>query len=165
MIMPFEKILRAHVERYPEMQIQDVYKLIHQASLGSEHAVENPEHARAWMLREISEMGSGPVEPVIDPISENAEIVRVHLRPFAAQGGDIEALLNAFIRTANEYRGNFETLETSWKIAERELDFPVSEMDAFIRLKRTEGYPPVHHSAVFEKNHRPAYRVIWKTFL
>lgn len=161
--MSFAVILGAHIERYPDMQIQDVYKLMHQAAMGSEHAVESQEYARAWMFRELSEMGVGQMEPVIDRISD--DIVRIHLRPFVAGGGDVEALLTAFIRTANEYRGNFELLESYWENSSHLLSYSASEVNAFIKIKRAEGFPAVHHSAVFENNYRPAYRVIWKAFL
>jgi len=88
------------------MQIQDVYKLLHQAAMGSEHAVSNPESARGWLIRELAEMGEGVPEPLIDPISPDDEIVRVHMRPYVAAGYDPDLLLDAFIRTANEYRGD-----------------------------------------------------------
>ncbi|HZW04755.1 MAG TPA: hypothetical protein VFF68_12555, partial [Anaerolineaceae bacterium] len=69
--MTFEEILRAHHARYPRMQIQDEYKLIHQAALGSEHAVDSPEMARKWLIQEAAAMGNGPDEPVFDPISDD----------------------------------------------------------------------------------------------
>ena len=39
--MTLDIVLPAHFSRYPAMKIQDIYKLIHQAALGSEHAVSN----------------------------------------------------------------------------------------------------------------------------
>lgn len=163
--MAFDQILKKHIERYPVMQIRDLYKLIHQAAMGSEHAVRDLDGARGWMNRELSEMGDGPLEPVIDPISEDGQIVRVHLRPFVAQGGDVESLLKAFVRTANEYRGTIETFERYWQVASNELDFPRAEMDAFIAAMKTAGYPAVHHTPAFEETYRPAYRVVWIEFL
>jgi hypothetical protein len=96
--MAIGSILRAQFLRYPAIQIQDVYKLIHQAALGSEHAISNLDGARKWMERELAEMGAGSDEPVIDPISTDHQIVRIHVRPFVAQGGNPETLLDAFIR-------------------------------------------------------------------
>lgn len=163
--MSFDQILRNHIERYPVMQIHDLYKLVHQAALGSEHAVRDLEGARDWMSREISGMGDGPSEPVIDPISEDGQIARVHLRPFIAQGGIVESLLNAFVRTANEYHGRIETLERYWRVASSRFTYPRSEMDAFIDGMKTAGYPAVHHTLAFEETYRPAYRVVWMKFI
>ena len=82
----FASILHSHHERYPEMGIQDVYKLAHQAALGPGHAVGNPAGARDYLERELDDMGAGPVEPLFDPISADGELVRVHLRPYLEAG-------------------------------------------------------------------------------
>src|SRR5512136_1192132 len=103
-------ILSDHIARYPLMQVRDLYKLIHQAALGSEHAVRDLESARAWLDRELKDLGPGPADPLIDPISADGRIVRVHLRPFLHAHGDLTALLDAFVRTANEYRGDTKRL-------------------------------------------------------
>ncbi len=160
----FETILREHFARYPSMQIQDVYKLIHQGVLGSEHAISSPESARQWLERELVEMGEGPKESVMDPISEDGQIVRVHLRPFVAQRGSPETLLEAFIRTANEYRGEAQTLKDNWKVAVKTGKYPVVEMDDFIQSVEAQGYPAVHHSPEYERLYRPAYRVVCRKF-
>ena len=98
-----EKVLQDHISRYPALQIQDLYKLLHQAAMGSEHAVSDRGSVERWMTRELLEMGTGTAEPLIDPISDNGEIVRVHLRPYMSAGQDPVKLLDAFIRTANEH--------------------------------------------------------------
>lgn len=160
----FKMILQSHLTRYPEMQIEDVYKLIHQAVMGSEHAITDPETARKWMERESAEMGRGPVEPVIDPISPDGEIIRVHLRPYVLCGGTLEALLDAFIRTANEHHGDIHLLESYWEIAASLDAFPASVMDEFIRSMKAQNYPAVHHSSEYERLYRPAYRVILRKY-
>jgi hypothetical protein len=161
----FESILRSHLTRYPAMQIQDVYKLIHQAALGSEHAAPDPESARTWMEREIAEMGDGPSEPVVDPISADGEIVRVHLRPYVLRGDSLEKLVEVFIRTANEYRGEIALLESFWATAVRLGKFPAADMDNFFQPMKVDNFPAVHHSSEFKKAYSPAYRVIARKFL
>jgi hypothetical protein len=159
----FESILQSHFNRYPEMQIQDIYKLIHQAALGSEHTVANRHEASTRLEHEIMNMGDEDAEPTIDPISEDRQIVRVHLRPFLVQNGDLETLLTAFIRTANEYRGDEQTLKKYWDIASCSGIFPRAAMEDFIQSM--QGYPAVHHSAIYTQRYRPAYRVILQKYL
>jgi len=163
--MTIEAILRSHMARYPSMQIQDMYKLIHQAAMGSEHAISSIEGARKWMERELAEMGAGPDEPVMDPISNDGQIVRVHLRPFVAQGNDPEILLKAFIRTANEFRGDLQVLKDSWKTVTEMQYFPSAEMNEFIESMQAQNYSAVHHSPEYERLYRPAYRVVWQKFI
>ncbi len=157
-----EQILQSHFTRYPEIQIQDVYKLVHQAALGCEHAISDPEDARVWLEREVSEMGEGPVEPVMDTISADGEILRIHLRPYIANGKKLETLFTAFLRTAAEYRGDLHVLEHYWNIAVSMGQFPASDMQEFMRPVEEKNYPAVHHSDIYQKLYRPAYRVVWK---
>jgi len=158
----FSHILQDHVDRYPEMQIQDVYKLIHQATMGSEHAIRDPQDAKSWLERELLEMGTGLPEPFIDPISPGGEIIRVHLRPLVDSGRDTEILLNAFIRTGNEFIGNIQNLEVYWDCAVQSKIFTTPKMNKFIQKMKSNNFPAVHHSEEFKHHYLPAYRVIWR---
>ena len=146
------------------MQIQDVYKLLHQAAMGSEHAISDPESARGWFSSELAGIGDGPPEPMIDPISADGGIVRIHLRPFIEAGHDPDLLLEAFIRTAGEYRGNVRLLEGYWQTAVALDKFPAIKMDDFIRTMKARNYSAVHHSTEYGKLYRPAYRVVALAF-
>lgn len=155
-----ENILRDHLSRYPALEIWDLYKLLHQAALGSEHAVPDPASAERWLVRELAEMGQGVAEPLIDPISHDGEIVRIHLRPYVAAGYDPQELLYAFICTANGHRGNAHLLEQYWEEAIALAIFPTPQMNQFLHELRAKGFPAVHHSTAYEHFYRPAYRVI-----
>jgi hypothetical protein len=155
-----EKVLQNHLARYPDLKIWDLYKLLHQAALGSEHAVPDPASAERWLVRELTEMDQGIPEPLIDPISHNGEIVRVHLRPYVAAGHDPQGLLDAFIRTANGHRGDAHLLERYWADAVALVVFPAHQMKQFFHELEAKGFPAVHHSPEYEKLYHPAYRVI-----
>ena len=62
-------ILAGHARRYPRWTEEDLYKLVHQAALGSEHAVQDEALARERLAREIAVLGPGPEEPLLDPLS------------------------------------------------------------------------------------------------
>ena len=167
---PLGAILAAHAARYPLMQVQDLYKLIYQGVMGCEHAMVDADHAREWLSREVEAMGVGPDEPVLDPISAGGRIIRVHLRPYLAAGGDLESSLAAFIRTAEVFHGTAAELQSAWALAERmaeagELRFPAAELRAFFTRMEGENYPAAHHSAAYRQSYRPAYRVILRKIL
>src|SRR5215211_2721099 len=164
-IMTIEAVIRSHLTRYPAMQFQDIYKLIHQAAMGSEHAISSAEMARNWLERELAGMGTGPDETPIDSISPDGQIVRVHLRPYRAQGGDPGALLDAFISTANEFRSDRQLLQDYWNTATEMQHFSSVEMDEFIQSVRAQNYPVMHHSPEYKRLYRPAYRVVWRKYL
>jgi hypothetical protein len=168
-------ILLRHAERYPLWGIDDLYKLIHQAAMGSEHAVADGTAARAWLVRELEVMGSGPEghcpeEPLVDPISTDGSVVRIHLRPYVRLGLDAEPLLAAFVRTAREFRKSVRVAEDGLAEAVRLADEGLVGLDRAgigrhaARMKAA-CFPAVHHSAAYVAAYRPAYRVVARAFL
>ena len=152
------------------MQVQDLYKLLHQAALGSEQAVEDVEKAREWLDREIRTIGEGREEALLDTISPGGQLVRVNLRPYLQDGGDPDALLRAFVRTANEYPGSTERLRAYLQVALEMADagtIPLGRaaLEAFFDARSEEGYPAVHHSPAYQPAYAPAYRVVDQQFL
>jgi len=161
----FASIVRSHKVRYPEMDVNDLYKLVHQAALGPGHAVDDPAGARGYLERELGGMGEGLYEPLLDPISGDCELVRVHLRPYQESGRDLDTLLDAFVRTANEYHGSVGVLEKYWDAACQTGLWPLPVMDEFFAGMKKMEFPAVHHSDRYSELYRPAYRVVLRKLL
>lgn len=157
-------LLDAHLARYPALEPQDAYKLLHQASMGSEHAIPDRATAVAWMTREWQEMGTGPNEPLVDTLGAGGRFARVHLRPWQRASGTPEAVTDAFVGTANSARPDTAALScaldalVAWAPAVPGWD--ADSVRALVRAERLAGYPAVHHSRVFAAQVRPAYRVV-----
>jgi hypothetical protein len=167
---PYQRILAEHAARYPLLEIQDMYKLVYQGVMGSEHAVRDATQARTWLEVEVASLKEGPVEPIVDPISKDRCVVRINLRPYVAEDGDLSALNDAFIRTANEHKGTHEELEEFWLSVEHmaekeELPFMSQALRNFFEEMRGLEFPSVHHSKVYTEVYQPAYRVIRYEFL
>ncbi len=167
---PIQTIITNHVERYPEMEPADLYKLLHQAAFGSEHAIKDTASAQAWLTAERIEMGVGPEEPRVDPLTPDSSLVRVHLRPFFDSGGDERSLLLAFIGTADAFAGSQDSLRRYWSVArtmlaEGRLPFDGVEMDTLFARMEAASFPAVHHSIAFVTTYRPAYRVVARRLL
>jgi hypothetical protein len=165
-----ERLIEEQVVRYPRMEIQDLYKLLHQAAMGSGHAVTDTAAARRWMEREIAGLPPGPPEPLVDPLSPDGRLARVHLRPYLGAGHDPERLLEAFVRTANGFSGSIPQLERYWKTATRmaasgALPFSVNRMRQFFEEQDDKGHPAVHHTATYREAYAPAYRVVGLEYL
>lgn len=168
--LSFWRILVDQVERYPHLEARDLYKLAHQAALGSEHALTDRAGVRRWLERELVEMGPGPADPLVDPISADGQIVRLHLRPYLAAGGDPDSLIDAFVRTALEFHGSIETLRRYLRYAVKidlggDLPFTLEAMLKFFARMESQGFPATHHSEQYELAYRPAYRVIRRAYL
>lgn len=166
----FHDIILSHHSRYPLLLIQDLYKLAHQAALGSEHAVKDVAATRTWLLNELEGMVAGPNEPLHDEISADGSILRVHLRPFISNGGDPELILQAFVRTANEYQGSTELLQQQLEMigqlsGEGALPVRFARLGFYFKKMKSSGFPAVHHSTQYQKAYQPSYRVVCRDFI
>ncbi len=149
-------IIISHLRRYPLMQAQDIYKLLYQVALGSEHAARDGHKAHAALLSEIATLRLGPEEPIFDKIGPLGQLARVHLRPYVALGYSIDRLFTAFMNTSREFHGTTETLQTYLQSAA-----PLApDLPAFVAHMQAQGWPPVRHSAVYAQNYAPAYRIV-----
>lgn len=166
----FRDIIADQQERYPLMELQDLYKLIHQASLGSEHAVRDTAAARRWLTDELANLANGPNDPTLDPLTPDSALVRVHLRPYLAVGGSPDQLLDAFVKTANSYPGSKDRMRKLWSVGVEmanagHLPFSVVSMKQYFDEMAASGFPAAHHSAIYTETYRPAYRVVAARFL
>ncbi|MEO6068452.1 MAG: hypothetical protein ABIQ41_10800 [Gemmatimonadales bacterium] len=164
------RIILDQVARHPHLEPRDLYKLLNQAAMGSEHAVEDTISVRLWMNRELETMGEGPAEPLVDTIAPGGRVVLVHLRPWIAAGRSTDSLLAAFVRTATVIRP--DTLLLGRYLATADtlvraggLPFGAAAWRDMVQGLRRAGYPAVHHSDGFMRTYRPAYRVIAGTLL
>jgi len=159
------QLLSMHLKRYPAMQLDDIYKLLHQAALGPGHAVDNPAAARKRLDEETATLGSGATEPAEDIISPDGRLGRVHLRTYLAHGGDLGTLHHAFVETANTYPTSPDKLAKfcgclADLAAAGGIPFAREDVVAYFEKIAQDRYPVVHHSLTFRDAYRPAYRVI-----
>ncbi len=159
------QLLSAHLARYPAMQLDDIYKLLHQAALGPGHAVYNPGAARKRLDEELAALDEAPAEPMRDIISPDGRLGRIHLRTFVATGGDPDALHHAFVETARSYAASPEKLAKFCGClgdlaAEGGIPFAREAVLAYFEKIARDGYPAIHHSETFRRAYQPAYRVV-----
>ena len=160
-----KELLLAEIQRHPNSKVEDIYKFIHQASFGSEHAVKDTSAVRKWMENEIASLDYSGNDKIIDYLSADKKLARVNLRPYLSKGFDPNLLLDAFIKTANNYKGSVEDFNSFWKAAEKlakddKFKFKAKELNTFFEEQSKNGFPAVHHSKEYEAEYKPAYRVV-----
>lgn len=159
------QLLGQHLQRYPRMELADIYKLLHQAALGPGHAVDDPAAARARLEAEVAGLGEGPEDLIADPISPDGKLARIHLRPYLAAGYGVEMLVDAFVQTAQVFPSAPDKLVRFCgclgELTEAGgLPFPRDEVERYFQSIASQGYPVVHHSERYRAAYRPAYRVV-----
>jgi hypothetical protein len=159
------QLLGQHLQRYPRMELTDIYKLLHQAAMGAGHAIRDPAQARATLQSEYAQLSPEAQEPVVDPISPDGQLARVHLRAYLAAGHSVEALADAFLATPQTHPGAPDKLARFCACLGDLADsgvipFTRAQISACFDPLVAQGFPVVHHSSAYHAAYRPAYRVV-----
>ena len=148
-------------------RIEDAYKYLYQATRGGEHAVPDRESAKKWLDNEWLSLGETiQHEPTWEPLCPDGEIGRLNLRPFKNDGGKADDLLKAFLASASEYKTEPSAFAEAWAELGRRLKKQGFDSITHREWRRLDGemkkkkYPAIHHSDVYKKANRPAYRVL-----
>ncbi|MDX1503221.1 MAG: hypothetical protein R3325_12745 [Thermoanaerobaculia bacterium] len=157
--------LDRHLERHPALEAVDVYKFLHHSVMGPGHAIPDPEAARSWLDREIAGLGPpAPGEVLCEELGGEPEMARIHLRPYLARGGSPEALLEAFLASA-EVEGDPRRLaallgSAAERLRLRERPDLADGLAALTADMSAQGFPAIRHGDRFRERYRPAYRLV-----
>lgn len=162
--------IQGHLRRHPAMQIEDVYKLVHQAAFGNGHLITDEAADRKYLQSEFDSATADANEPLMEPLTPDGSVVRVNLRAFKARGGDLRALGDAMLASAKQLKPHPELFDRWWRgIVEAavrgDIPFDAAVLRSFGAARKAEGYPAIHHSAEYESRYHPAYRVVLRALL
>ena len=169
-----KKAIEKQLEQYPESRVQDIYKCFCQDNLGPGHLITNREAAEVYLMQELQlcreEFESGIIERpqnIFVPVGDKHNYVRVDLCAVLDSLISAEALLEAFVQSANEGK---TVSDAQWKrkwaavatvIRKDYLYIPDSERDlAAIDSLLAAGHFILHHSPAYSKAYHPHYRII-----
>ena len=158
-------VVHKHLQRHPDMQVEDIYKLVYQAAMGNDHSVTDTAAARFNLLMEFDEVLADSSEPLVEPLSPDGRIVRINLRPYKAGQGDVNLLYFAMIRSSHFLRPSSERLDTWLDEIVEESEYGTIPVDkgtlkTYFAQKRADGFPAVEHSETYETLYAPSYRVV-----
>lgn len=169
-----EKAITRQLQDYPESRVQDIYKSFCQDNLGPEHLIPDPDYARNFLRTELATFREDldslryeAPERMYYPVGDQGNYVRVDLSVVLDGLISEEALLDAFVRSANEgKRVPEEQWVAKWNEIARIIrkdfeDIPGAEED-LQRLDSLmkEGNLIMHHSQAFGAAYHPHYRII-----
>ena len=158
-------LLTEHSQRYPQLQVRDIFKFLYQSAFGCEHAVSSPEAAIARIAEEYRTVrgGGATVEPLDGGFS------RVPLS-YLDGGLAAETLGKLFVLSAQKRADGEVALLRKLACAKEFADegllpFSSEEFKAAAEQWETAGFAAVRHSDVFRETYRPSYRVIANEYL
>ena len=155
---------------YPLMEGQDLYKLLYQAAMGSEHAVSDREAALRQIQEEVKSHTGVGSSIRCESISPDSTIFRIHLLPLIGRPDDLNAIGEAFVLTSRSFVGSTARLRLYWSTIEQIcsagfLPFDQFRLRQFFSQQDVNHFPAVHHSSRYHKAYQPAYRVVSSQFL
>ena len=153
--------LLAHYARYPEMELEDLFKYVFHSACGCDHLVSSEEGALNYIKSEYASMTFGN-ECAVEEL--DGEYSRVYLS--CLDGGmRAETLARMFYLSAKKEPDARERIEEKLKsarelIADGRLPFDIEKFDTAVGVWCENGYAAIHHSQKFRDEYRPAYRVV-----
>jgi hypothetical protein len=160
------QLVEYHQHRRPQLQIQDVYKMLYQANFGVAHLLTDTSEVRKYLLDEFASMDTTiRGEQLIERISPTDEIVSVNLRPFKQLQLDPEKLVAAMFLSASETKPDTEEFYHDWNefsglVRYGLLEFPIKDLEEWNARVSSGNLESAHHSPQYMDNYKPAYRVV-----
>ena len=156
-------VLRAHAAAYPDLQPQDAVKLIYQNEFGPGHLIADPVSSLTRLQAEYASVSHDPAAPLLEDIGNG--LVRVMLAALRPEEYPLEALNDAFVRSAGVHTGNRDSFLTKLDVlkdltGQGLFSFSTDELDTYLRDYLAAGCPVVSHSPAYREAYRPAYRVV-----
>lgn len=144
--------LKEHLQRYPQMQGQDIIKLTYQNEFGCEHMVSDSQKSLQRIIDESGELSKQKIR--VEPIGNNLA------RLYFGQLTRIEAytIHQLFVWTAHTYQGNTDAFIQKLQECKNWLNNPKisQEIDQYL----SNGIQAVRHSSHYHEEYDPHYRVI-----
>lgn len=168
----FEASIKQAVSRqmavYPKSTLQDLYKNFFQDRFGPGHLIADTAAAGAYLRRELAAMTTAD-GLLLEETGLEGHFYRVNLSLLKDGVIPYPVFFDAFVRSVNAIEPvSVSVWAEEWKriervIASMGLDLPDYDTDkARIAEALARGEYVGHHSAVFEANYSPHYRIISK---
>ena len=150
-----KEILKDHLKKYPQMQIQDAVKLLFRSEFGPGHLLRNTDYARKLLVEEIELTKDD--ESAIEKISD--QYVRFYLGNLTLD--DIDDVLGAMIESAQIQGSKENFMKKLSDLKEMNL-FDGDELDEYLNEYLKRDSLMVSHSDVYRTCYQPHYRVLLK---
>ena len=159
-------LLISHIEKYPKLNIEDIFKFVYHSAFGCEHLVTSMEAVRDYIVREYNCFTHTYME---DVEVLDGEYSRVSLS-LLSQGLSVNTLATLFYISsrdkAEEKDGLTRRLDVVRELARDGITpFSTDALEKAINAWAQKGYPAIHHSDKFREEYVPSYRVISNRFI
>lgn len=156
--------IERQMDTYPEARLQDIYKSFYQDHFGPGHLIKDTAMVRHYLFSELAENDvSYPI--YYESTGREGRFVRVFLSAVADSLVSVEELLDAFVRSANEFKEPQTDWVTEWAeivrtIRENEIYVEGFEEDEPALTEAAKNHQAMHHSRAYNAAYHPHYRIV-----
>jgi hypothetical protein len=154
----------AEVKKYPDLQIQDLYKLAYQAAMGNDNITNDLVAVKKSLTDELAAVDTLSNEPLIEYLTSDSSIARVNLRAMKKQKKNSDKLFAAMVQTASSVQPSTDLLRQFLDDVEAlaedgRIPFKKDELNSYFSTMENQNFPAVNHSKTVDDEYHPAYRI------
>jgi len=162
-----KQIVSEHIKKYPEIELQDILKMLYQNEFGPKHLAENEIESFKSLSKEISNIDYNEDEELFEDIGYNA--VRLNLKAIPVNT-DLNYINKIIVNSANDFHGTNEKLVVKFGLLvvmaqNNEIPFDIERVRKETNDFARNGFKPISHSDSYKESYAPAYRVISKRYM
>ena len=164
-------LLARHLNRYPEMEAQDVYTLIYQGAMGPSYFSGDGDVFDERLMQEFAQVEGDEGQPLWESVRPDGDLVRVPIAGLKGRGGSPQQLITLSLWTMSVFKGDLNDLVNGWDTfrqicAEQRLrQFDAEDVETINTWAVENHYPSVRHSRAVRAAYDPHYRLVKREFL
>ncbi len=161
-----KKLIEFHQQHHLRFKAQDAFKMFYQASFGVEHILFDTSAVASYLTSELTSIDTpSSVEPLIERISLENDMVRINLRPLKALNLSPSDLVKVMFQSAAETISDTVMFYRQWNefsslVKYGILKFTPDDIKLWDSKVEAGTIAPVHHSPEYREASHPAYRVV-----
>jgi hypothetical protein len=169
-----------HIENYPKLEWQDIYKFVLQGSCGWTHLLSNRKQENVVQhLNEELNLASKPHpnERLFDSLNNETALCRINLRAWKNDNlGKLHELWGLMVKAEKSTPKSTKIFRENWKelvdlsengyivTSVREEYMVLQWMKVVLKLteniEKSSEMPLIHHSETYRINYKPSYRLV-----
>lgn len=164
----FIQIIINHYKTYPQMQIEDFYKLIYQNEFAGGHLIDDAESSYRYLEKEYSSLNKqNKLNSMFEDIGNG--LARIYLNSLIDTAISLNTVNKFFVNTANSVIGIIKSFEAKLNTflkccREGIVPFDTQKVSDFLDEQKKKDYRHISHSDEYINAYLPSYRVIKKEY-
>ena len=154
-------LVNEHLGRYPDMEPQDIIKLIYQNEFGGGHMIDSFENSFQRLKDECDSLDEKSSFLSTEKIGDN--LIRVNLTKL--NEFQLKALNQIFVVSSKQKSGNLTAFIEKLSLVKQAMEIKEIDYDSQLFTQELTAYeklnfPPISHSNQYRQLYQPHYRVV-----